>query len=64
MLMSQVKRNPSVVIVGAGGYLACTTGLHSLQTQLPAKAKVKPTSQFLIYPIVDMQGLTGLLPKI
>jgi acetyl esterase len=58
--------NPKYIGVGgdsAGGYLACIIGLHSLQTQLPVQAKVKPIFQFLIYPIVDMQGLTGSYQK-
>ena len=53
--------NPQHIGVGgdsAGGYLACIIGLHSLQTSLPVQAKVTPEFQFLIYPMVDLQGLT------
>ncbi|MGX9462701.1 alpha/beta hydrolase [Shewanella sp. A14] len=57
----QLDINPQHIGVGgdsAGGYLACILGLHSLQTSLPVQVKVKPAFQFLIYPMVDLQGLT------
>jgi acetyl esterase len=57
----QLNINPQHIGVGgdsAGGYLACIIGLHSLQTSLPVQAKVTPAFQFLIYPMVDLQGLT------
>jgi acetyl esterase len=57
----QFNINPEHIGVGgdsAGGYLACIIGLNSLQTSLPVKTKVKPAFQFLIYPMVDLQGLT------
>ncbi|WP_137224942.1 alpha/beta hydrolase [Shewanella sp. MEBiC00475] len=57
----QLNINPQHIGVGgdsAGGYLACILGLHSLQTSLPVQVKVKPAFQFLIYPMVDLQGLT------
>ena len=53
--------NPQQIAVGgdsAGAYLACLIGLNSLQTDLPVQAKVKPIFQFLIYPMLDLQGLT------
>ncbi|WP_350431902.1 alpha/beta hydrolase [Shewanella sp. H8] len=53
--------NPDHIGVGgdsAGGYLACILGLNSLQTSLSVQAKVKPAFQFLIYPMLDLQGLT------
>ncbi|MFT5813679.1 MAG: acetyl esterase [Psychroserpens sp.] len=42
----------------AGGYLACLIALNSLQKKLPVQTKVKPKFQFLIYPMLDLQGLT------
>jgi acetyl esterase len=57
----QLNINPQHIGVGgdsAGGYLACIIGLNSLQTSLPVQAKVRPTFQFLIYPMLDLQGLT------
>jgi len=42
----------------AGAYLACLIGLNTLQTALPVQAKVKPVFQFLIYPMLDLQGIT------
>jgi acetyl esterase len=57
----QLNINPQHIGVGgdsAGGYLACIIGLNSLQSALPVQSKVKPTFQFLIYPMVDLQGLT------
>lgn len=57
----QLNINPQYIGVGgdsAGGYLACIIGLNSLQTSLPVQAKVTPAFQFLIYPMVDLQGLT------
>jgi acetyl esterase len=57
----QLGINPAHIGVGgdsAGGYLACLIGLNTLQTTLPVQAKVKPSFQFLIYPMFDLQGLT------
>jgi acetyl esterase len=42
----------------AGGYLACLIGLNTLQTTLPVQAKVKPAFQFLIYPMLNLQGIS------
>jgi acetyl esterase len=42
----------------AGGYLACLIGLKSQQQGIPVSSKVKPDFQFLIYPMLDLQGLT------
>jgi acetyl esterase len=53
--------NSAFISVGgdsAGGYLACLIGLNSLQKELPVQTKVKPKFQFLIYPMLDLQGLT------
>jgi acetyl esterase len=57
----QLNINPQYIGVGgdsAGGYLACIIGLNSLQTSLPVQVKLTPAFQFLIYPMVDLQGLT------
>ena len=43
----------------AGAYLASIIGLNSLQTELPVQTKVKPIFQFLLYPMVSLQGITG-----
>jgi acetyl esterase len=43
----------------AGAYLACLIGLSSLQAALSVQAKVKPIFQFLIYPMLDLQGATA-----
>jgi acetyl esterase len=54
--------NPQHIAVGgdsAGAYLACLIGLNSLQTELPVQAKVKPIFQFLIYPMLDLEGTTA-----
>lgn len=53
--------NPKHIGVGgdsAGAYLACLIGLSTLQTDLPVQSKVKPLFQFLLYPMLDLQGLT------
>ncbi len=42
----------------AGAYLACIIGLKQLQSALPSIAIAKPAFQFLIYPMLDLQGLT------
>ena len=42
----------------AGGYLACLIGLKSLHKTLPVQANIKPKFQFLLYPMLDLQGLT------
>ena len=53
--------NPKHIGVGgdsAGAYLACLIGLSTLQTDLPAQSKVKPLFQLLLYPMLDLRGLT------
>ena len=53
--------HPKYIGVGgdsAGAYLACLIGLNTLQTQLPVQSKVTPQFQFLLYPMLDLQGLT------
>jgi len=53
--------NPKYIGVGgdsAGAYLACLIGLNTLQTELAVQSKVKPLFQFLLYPMLDLQGLT------
>jgi acetyl esterase len=53
--------NPEHIGVGgdsAGAYLACIIGLSTLQKDLPVQSKVKPLFQFLLYPMLDLQGLT------
>jgi acetyl esterase len=53
--------DPEYIGVGgdsAGGYLACLIGLQSQQKDLPVQAKAKPDFQFLIYPMLDLQGVT------
>ena len=53
--------NPKYIGVGgdsAGAYLACLIGLKTLQTELPVQSKVTPQFQFLLYPMLDLQGLT------
>ena len=53
--------NPTFIGVGgdsAGAYLACVIGLNTLQTELPVQSKVKPIFQFLLYPMLDLQGIT------
>lgn len=57
----QLNINPEHIGVGgdsAGAYLACIIGLPSLHTTLPVQVKAKPNFQFLIYPMVDLQGLS------
>ena len=52
--------NPKYIGVGgdsAGAYLACIIGLSTLQKELPVQSKVKPLFQFLLYPMLDLQGL-------
>jgi acetyl esterase len=53
--------NPKYIGVGgdsAGAYIACLIGLNTLQTELAVRSKVKPLFQFLLYPMLDLQGLT------
>lgn len=53
--------NPNAIGVGgdsAGAYLACLISLLPEQEVLPVQTRVKPTFQFLLYPIVDQQGKT------
>jgi len=53
--------NPKYIGVGgdsAGAYLACIIGLSALQKDLPVQSKVKPLFQLLLYPMLDLQGLT------
>ena len=42
----------------AGGYLACLIGLTNLQTELAVKSVKAPSFQFLMYPMLDLQGKT------
>ncbi|MFT6261779.1 MAG: acetyl esterase, partial [Bermanella sp.] len=42
----------------AGAYLACLIGLKSQQQELCVQSKIKPDFQFLIYPMLDLQGLS------
>ncbi len=42
----------------AGGYLACLIGLTNLQSELSVKANKAPNFQFLMYPMLDLQGKT------
>jgi acetyl esterase len=42
----------------AGAYLACLIGLKSQQQELLVQAQTKPDFQFLIYPMLDLQGLS------
>jgi acetyl esterase len=55
----QLKLNPNTIGVGgdsAGGYLACLIGLTSLHAELKVKSFYTPSFQFLIYPMLDLQG--------
>ncbi|WP_299569005.1 alpha/beta hydrolase [uncultured Shewanella sp.] len=57
----QLHINPNHIGVGgdsAGAYLACIIGLTHVQNELPVIAKTQPEFQFLIYPMLDLQGLT------
>lgn len=62
----QLNLNPEHIGVGgdsAGGYLACLIGLTSLQEALPVKSNKAPSFQFLLYPMLDLQGLTQSYKK-
>lgn len=53
--------NPNKVGVGgdsAGGYLACLISLHNEQYLLPIQSHQQPAFQFLLYPMLDLQGTT------
>ena len=53
--------NPHKVGVGgdsAGGYLACLISLQKEQHALPIHAHHRPAFQFLLYPMLDLQGIT------
>ena len=43
----------------AGAYLAVLLGLSSIQKTLPIQTSGTPEFQYLLYPMVDLQGLTA-----
>jgi acetyl esterase len=53
------KNNIGVGGDSAGAYLACLISLKSLHNTLPVQTKDKPVFQFLLYPMMDLQGLTN-----
>ena len=53
------KNNIGVGGDSAGAYLACLVSLKSLHNTLPVQTKDKPVFQFLLYPMMDLQGLTN-----
>ena len=62
----QLKLNPNTIGVGgdsAGGYLSCVIGQPSLQKELPTTSKYKPHFQFLLYPMLNLQGKTESYQK-
>lgn len=62
----QLKLNPSFIGVGgdsAGGYLSCVIGQPSLQKELSTVSKYKPNFQFLLYPMLNLQGKTESFKK-
>ena len=62
----QLNLNPDYIGVGgdsAGGYLACLIGQTSLQDNLPVQSKTLPNFQFLLYPMLDLKGVTESYKK-
>lgn len=62
----QLKLDPNNIGVGgdsAGGYLACLIGLSSLHETLPVKSNHPPSFQFLLYPMLSLQGNTPSYQK-